>query len=520
MQPKKNWFLRKKDGSEYGPVSLSDLLRWSAQCRIVAGNAVSMDREEWTAVEEIPELEMHWMAHRADGKEYGPFALAAVQELFTHNVLPADAVLINRLTGENKPLSEVIDLPDGKDNTREIEKIEKVNDVEEVDAPIEEEASPANVDAPSEDEQTAETTTGKTEEAEEEIPAETVAPASNTQQPTPNNQRPTKDTRHPTPDSVQTANEQVEAALRNRLGQETAALLDQIEALRQELLDAQTKASESGRTYRAKIDSLEKKLQSAQQSALDADTRREALEDGKNQSQQQTANDIADLRKQTAFMKKNIAVLHAELDEARRQSSLRAKIILALGGLLTLFAALFIMRAAGGCSQRADIASPPPGQDRPETAESTGGDSRSVGGATTANTTNTWPSLRINGLRVDKRQDHLIIRFDEGAFASLTNFTPSASGQLKSLVDQLRPSLPAFRFVVEGHSDDTPMRATAAFADNTALAAARADTGAAFLKREGANAIASTNPGPPPYPNDSPENRSRNRTLLIKLYRQ
>jgi len=84
MQQKKNWFLRKNDGSEYGPVSLNDLLRWSAQCRIIAGNAVSTDREEWIPVESLPDLQMDWVALRTDGKEYGPFALDAVQDGCTH----------------------------------------------------------------------------------------------------------------------------------------------------------------------------------------------------------------------------------------------------------------------------------------------------------------------------------------------------------------------------------------------------------------------------------------------------
>ncbi len=514
MQPRKNWFLRKKDGSEYGPVSLHDLLRWSAQCRIVAGNAASMDREEWIPVEEIPELEMNWMAHRADGKEYGPFALAAVQELFTHNVLPADAVLINRQTGEKKPLADVISLPEAGENQQK--KSEK--------------GGRASGKPPSDDSTARPQATGETEtpaeadgarpdeeESEEKEAMETQTEAS---------EAPLSDNAVPADNAPQgsAAESNAEVDLTDHADLvdkvDVTPLLEQIEALRQELLDAQAKAAESGKTYRARLDSLEKKLQSAQQAALDADARREALEDGRIESQQQAANDLADLRKQTAFMKKNIAVLHAELDEARRQSSLRARIIFALGCLLTLIGALFILRSAGGCRHREDIGTTT-APDSTEMAAETGGDSSRPGGGTpTANTANAWPALQIDGLRVDRKQDHLVIRFDDGAFASLTNFTPTAAGQLKTIVNQLRPSLPSLRLVVEGHSDDTPMRATAGFPDNTALAAARADAGAAFLKREGAHAVAATNAGPPPYPNDTPENRRRNRTLVIKLYRQ
>ncbi len=518
MQPKKNWFLRKKDGSEYGPVSVSDLLRWSAQCRIVAGNAVSMDREEWIPVEEIPELEMHWMAHRADGKEYGPFALAAVQELFTHNVLPADAILINRLTGENKPLTDVIILPEAGGQQQNGEPQGQAPD------------QPSTDDAADGSQETAET--GTTEKAGETAVEKVTAEESTAEEESMGTQEeateaPLSDNAVPVDDaplgSAAESTDEVDLTdSHDRVDKvDVKNLHAQIDVLRQELRDAQTETTEISEAYLAKIAILEKKLQNAQQAARDATARQATLEAERLQSQPQAGDDLADLRKQTAFMKKNIAALHGELDEARRQATLRAKVILALGSLLTLIAALFIMRAAGGgCRQREDIGTTTR-QDNTETVPATGGETRPVvAGATAANATNTWPTLLIDGLRVDRKQDHLVVRFDDGAFASLTNFTPSAAGQLKTLADQLRPDLPRLRIVVEGHSDDTPMRATAAFADNAALAAARAETGAAFLKREGARAIAATNAGPPPYPNDTPENRRRNRTLLIKVYRQ
>ncbi len=474
MQPKKNWFLRKKDGSEYGPVSLNDLLRWSAQCRIVAGNAVSTDREEWTHVEDIPELEMHWMAHRADGKEYGPFALAAVQELFAHNVLPADAVLANRLTGETKPLSEVIALPGSEDNAGAGEGIEDV----EGNGEIEKVGVAEDVGAPDEAEETDEGETPEETEQTELQDTETAKPA--------------------------------------RQKRESEALRAQIEQFRQELLEAQTEAAESTEAYQARIDMLKGKLLAAQNEVQAATARLEALEAERGKSQQQIADDLADLRKQTAFMKKNIAVLHAELDEARRQSAFRARVVLALGALLTIIAALAIIRAAGGCRQREDTGSTTH-QARTMQAAGESGETVVTDSATASRA---WPSLRIDGLRVERKQDHLLIRFEEGAFGSLTTLTPAASGQLKSLVERLRPDLQSYRLVVEGHTDDTPMRPTATFADNAALAAARAEAGTALLKNEGAHAIAATGAGTPPYPNDTPDNRRRNRTLVIKVYRQ
>ncbi len=501
MQQKKNWFLRKKDGSEYGPVSLNDLLRWSAQCRIVAGNAVSSDRAEWTPVEDIPELEMHWMAHRADGKEYGPFALDAVQELFSHNVLPADAVLVNRLTGEDRPLAEVIDLPDSKDESQdetkksgEIENDNEVNAVKQVTNQAE--AHGAATEA-ADSEAAAEDSLAEEDDAPES--AQTVDLTDR--------------------DDLFDQDEPIgkTGAAGNADAADIAPLMAQIESLRQELLENQTEATELSEAYRAKIATLEQKLQNAQQAADDAAARLNALQGEREHAQQQAGNELADLRKQTAFMKKNIAVLHAELDEARGQATLRSRIILALGSLLTVIAALLIIKAVGGC-QRDEIGSAAP--PNPAGASQAAVGQPKIGAAgVSPDASNAWPALQIDGLRVEKKQDHLVIRFEEAAFGSLTTLTPVAAEQLKALVKHLRPDLPTYRLVVEGHTDNIPMRATTAFADNAALAAARAETGAAFLKREGAQAIAATNPGSAPYPNDTSDNRRRNRTLVIRLYR-
>lgn len=508
MQSKKNWFLRKKDGSEYGPVSLNDLLRWSAQCRIVAGNAVSIDREEWTPVEDIPELEMHWMAHRADGKEYGPFALAAVQELFSHNVLPADAILVNRATGENKPLSEVIDLPGGEDEAEEAENVDDVNTVNQVNnqaAEHEAAAETAGSEAAAEDALAAKD--GALERAE------TVNLVDRVDQDAPGEKVNLVDQDDPG-DKTDAADE---ADSNDR--QDTAPLLAQIEALQQELTSRHSEAVEASEAYQTKIATLEKKLQTARQDADAAAARLEALETAQQQSQQQAGDELADLRKQTAFMKKNIAVLHAELDEARHSAERRGKIMVGFGVLLTVVAALLISRSISGCRHRVEPL--PTATDLPADTQQTdsatdSGRNGDIGSGTPTDIA--WPSLRIDGLRTEAKADHLVIRFNEGAFSSLTNLSTAAVGQIKALVGQLRPSLANYRLVVEGHTDNIPMRPTGTFANNAALAAARAKTAVDLLKIEGANAIAAVSPGAAPYPNDTPENRRRNRTVVIRLY--
>jgi flagellar motor protein MotB len=530
MQTKKKWFLRKKDGSEYGPVSVGDLQRWSAQCRLVAGNAVSEDREEWTPVEDIPELEMHWMATRADGKEYGPFALCAVQELFSHNVLPAEAILVNRKTGENKPLNEVIELPDDvetdKAEATEAEAAsedaapEANQETEATQTPDTKEATP---DAPPETQEASQTEASAVPESDgsdrsdgSDGSAETVAAKSVAEKNADAGDSDDETAADAPAPSDEAGNKG--SADSEHIAAITAPLLDQIESLEEELKTVRSEAELTGKNHKKALSSLEKQLESAENQTHEALAKLEALSEERQQIKQQVGEELAELRKQTAFMKKNIAVLHSELDEARHQSATRGRVVMVMGTLFTIIAALLIIRTVGGCQR---------------SGEKTGFD-HAIDNTAAIHTDDTpsyddidhdatailpWPTIQVDGVRVERKTDHLRITFDEGAFARMTTLSDKAIEQLKSIVKQLAPNQAGYRLVVEGHTDNIPMRATSAFADNAALAAARGETGAAFLKEAGVQAIAATNPGPAPYPNDTADGRRRNRTLVIKLYR-
>lgn len=105
----RKWYVRKRDGSVYGPETTELLLEWAAQCRLVSGNEVSEDRKVWVTAERIPELQMCWTAELPDGRTYGPFNVLATHELHKHNVLSADARLTNTITGETTTVGERVD---------------------------------------------------------------------------------------------------------------------------------------------------------------------------------------------------------------------------------------------------------------------------------------------------------------------------------------------------------------------------------------------------------------------------
>ena len=100
------WFVRKPDGSVYGPETAEVLREWAAECRLVCGNEVSKDKKHWIAAEDLPHLEMNWVAESPDGRRYGPFNILATRELFEHEVLPEDAVLTELKTGEKSTVAE------------------------------------------------------------------------------------------------------------------------------------------------------------------------------------------------------------------------------------------------------------------------------------------------------------------------------------------------------------------------------------------------------------------------------
>jgi len=105
----RKWFVRKRDGSVFGPETTEVLLEWAAQCRLVSGNEVSEDSKVWVAAERIPELQMCWTASLPDGRTYGPFNVLATHELNKHNVLSADAKLTNTITGETTTVGERVE---------------------------------------------------------------------------------------------------------------------------------------------------------------------------------------------------------------------------------------------------------------------------------------------------------------------------------------------------------------------------------------------------------------------------
>ena len=90
----RQWFLRIAGGTVFGPVPLKSLVVWAEQGRIVPGNEVSPDRENWVKAETIPELEMKWFVDDGAGKTVGPFNRLAAESFLKSGKAPAGAKIV------------------------------------------------------------------------------------------------------------------------------------------------------------------------------------------------------------------------------------------------------------------------------------------------------------------------------------------------------------------------------------------------------------------------------------------
>ncbi|MBT3192599.1 MAG: OmpA family protein [Verrucomicrobia bacterium] len=558
MSPKQtNWFLRKPDGAEYGPVTTSELQRWATQCRIMAGNGVSADRENWQRVEDIEELEMDWVAHRPDGREYGPFNIAATRELFEHDVLPEDAVLTNRKTNKTVTVQQVLN-----EGTKAVSKKSRTTRPAKTTNQKRTRKGVAQ-------EQPADDDAAKGIAAEEPT-APPTAPAAQNKPAT------TRSESSPKTTTVETTSVADVAALEAKLEKlqdrfktaqtdlrlarkelananaESVEITSALEAERDEAVQALTAIQAETEALReqnqTEAERLTQRLSKAKArnaetaaALAEAEERLAASDTERGEAEQQALQSMAELRKQTAFMKKNNATLQSELEAAQVKAARRGRWLATILGIPVLAAAAFLLFPRS-CDHLPSIGAPPPAEVEPEqpppaqqpAAPAPKPDvpkqkakprEAKPTGTRTARTLAPWPEIRIEGVKTLPKRDVCTIRFSEGVFTRLTTPSPEAVAQLINIAKLLKPHLGSFQIIVEGHTDDQPMKPTAAYEGNYALGLARAEAIRELLITRGAlpgYAVRAVSAGEqePPYPNDSTANRVRNRTVVLKLVRK
>jgi flagellar motor protein MotB len=118
--------------------------------------------------------------------------------------------------------------------------------------------------------------------------------------------------------------------------------------------------------------------------------------------------------------------------------------------------------------------------------------------------------------------DATVVLFEDGLFGSGAVLKPAAQRILGDLAAAIKSESGAVVIAVTGHTDDLPLRPGAPFSDDVALGFARATAVAERLRRAAdldAHALLLRSLGSrgPPFPNDSPEGRLRNRTVVIRV---
>jgi chemotaxis protein MotB len=578
------WYLRKPDGSEYGPISISDLKRWAVQCRIVAGNGISCDGEEWIKVEDLPELEMEWIAHLPNGREYGPFNIAATRELLEHNIFALDTVLTHKASHKNVTVEQVLNEDDLFEDEAPVEEAKSGGDGELSEAARREEEALLAKSA---------------DQAQEPDAHDALEGEGNPVAESPESPESTESESAESPESAESADaddtvetkvleEAVDIAdlrAENSALQEKLVVLEQKQAeLKSELSQLRDQQKESGADYEAgleklsterdealaKQNALEKKLVAVQRkleagasshaaevdelraeieageelrSALEDNIR--VLEDAKQQAVKSVERDFVELQRQNSFMRKNTAELQNELDKMRYVAQRRLRFLLWIAGfggvvlcVLMLLASRSCLKAdrgdAGDSGEHESAEAVPGGDITESTAEAATdtehtpagekrpADSQDSGSKPGGHLSAGWPDILIEGVKSLVSGNTCTLTFDEGVFSSFVTLSDRATRQLLKIAEILRPKASRYKIVVEGHTDDRPLRNTAVYSNNAALGLARAQIVEKLLVEKGhipekIVSAKSAKGNPAPYPNNSEGNRKRNRTVVIRL---
>ena len=100
------WYMRSKTELAQGPIPLTQLCEWAAECRVGPAHEVSLDKQKWISVAEVPELGIEWSVKLVDGSTYGPLNLFALRHLISDGVVGPDAEIVNRKSGKKGTAGE------------------------------------------------------------------------------------------------------------------------------------------------------------------------------------------------------------------------------------------------------------------------------------------------------------------------------------------------------------------------------------------------------------------------------
>jgi flagellar motor protein MotB len=134
------------------------------------------------------------------------------------------------------------------------------------------------------------------------------------------------------------------------------------------------------------------------------------------------------------------------------------------------------------------------------------------------------PQISVAGVKTESENEPNALRvtFDDGLFARGAVLTPTARQRLKELGLQLKDYADTGSITIIGITDDSSVPLDSRYKDNATLGMERARAVYDYLRTTaGLGAymftISSHGAQDPPYPNDTLANRTRNRTVMLRI---
>lgn len=108
MEDTPTWHLLKhEDDSQFGPVTLAQLVEWAKSAQISPLDKISKDGDTWTRAPITSELEMDWLIQTSPDSWYGPTTIEAVAEFLKAGELAIDAIAINCKTSAEIKIKQI-----------------------------------------------------------------------------------------------------------------------------------------------------------------------------------------------------------------------------------------------------------------------------------------------------------------------------------------------------------------------------------------------------------------------------
>lgn len=128
----------------------------------------------------------------------------------------------------------------------------------------------------------------------------------------------------------------------------------------------------------------------------------------------------------------------------------------------------------------------------------------------------------VDGVEVRDESGTPRLVFEEPVFSRLVTIDPDQKPRLVRLAEQIRQTVPEAVLMVIGHTDNDPIRPSSAYRSNEYLGQLRAEEVAGFLRENTGladNRVRPISSGAeePPFSNDNPADKARNRSVTLEI---